>query len=109
MIMAYLGNSIGLFIFALSKVYWIQCFSRLLSGFCQIFQSIYHPLFVDAFGTEKSKSYMLSMMLLSPPLGVIFGYLFTYAMLKNYSWQIGFIGMGFYMATCALLLIFVSK
>ena len=42
-------NAAGSILFILKKDYYIMCFARFISGFCQIFISIYAPLYFNTF------------------------------------------------------------
>lgn len=86
-----LFNGIGLYLFSESTDYTVLCFARFLSGFFQPFVTIFMPLFVDTFATHKSKSMWMSLMMLSPPLGVILGYIIVASMLESYGWRTSFL------------------
>jgi MFS family permease len=45
---------------------------------------------VDTFATHAHKTLMLSLLLLAPPLGVVFGYLFTGLLSAHLSWHWAF-------------------
>lgn len=105
----FLGNAIGLIIFAQSHTYPIQCFARFFSGFNQILLCIYLPLYVDTFCANTSKSYWMSAMLIGAPLGVIIGYLMTAVMQTYYSWQLSFWIQGIMSLFFFVMLLFVPS
>lgn len=86
MLLTYIINAIFLILFAATEIYWLQCLSRFLAGYAQVFQCIYFPLFIDTYSTTQNKSHWMSFMLLSPPLGVILGYTMTYVIMKHSTW-----------------------
>ena len=67
---------------------------------------IYLPLFIDTFGTSKTKPTWTSSMLLAPPLGVMVGYgLTAYCVGTHDSWKLSFVVQGVIMFGCLLILI----
>lgn len=108
---SFLGNGIGLVVFTATKNFVILCFSRFLSGFFQIFLTIYIPLYVDTYATSTTKPCMLSLILLAPPLGVVFGYGLTAVLIDmKVSWRISFILQGVTMAcSCLVTLLIPDK
>mmetsp|Transcript_39102 Transcript_39102/g.34784 ORF Transcript_39102/g.34784 Transcript_39102/m.34784 type:complete len:128 (+) Transcript_39102:185-568(+) len=44
------GNILSLFLFPISNTYLVLSFSRMLTGFCQVFAVIYFPVWIDRFG-----------------------------------------------------------
>lgn len=42
-------NGLGLLIMTITDSYYLLCFARLLSGFAQIFPTIYGPIYVDCY------------------------------------------------------------
>lgn len=66
-----------------------------------MFHNIYVPISVDTYGTRHNKAALMSMMMLSPALGVLCGYITT-AFLG--SWIISFRLNGLIMIGCALAL-----
>lgn len=84
----------GLFLFYFTQVskYSYLGASRFISGFFQVFIIIYKPVFVDTFASRKQKPIFMSLILVSPPLGVVFGYLLTAFLLQRNlgTWQSSF-------------------
>ena len=65
--------------------------SRFLTGFFQVFISIYWPVWTDAFSpSDSKKTAWMSAFLLSSPLGVLFGYVLTTQLIQHYSWEDAF-------------------
>ena len=53
-------------------------------------QSIYFPIFVNTLYTKDEQVQMLAFVFLTPPLGVIFGYVLA-AVVVNYThWEVAF-------------------
>lgn len=81
-------NGASLWLLTMTSNFYLMCFSRLITGFSQIFITIYVPVFLDAYSTPKSKSFMLSWILVMPPIGVVVGYaMTTYIILNNGVWE----------------------
>ena len=70
-------NGFAQWIFTTQDNYVFMCLARFIAGFSQIFITIYIPLYMDAFMTQKHKSFLLSVALLCSTLGVVIGYGFT--------------------------------
>ena len=85
-------NGLFLFFFTQASEYSQLGAARFISGFFQVFIIIYKPVFVDTFASRAQKPIFMSLILVSPPLGVVFGYLMTAVMLqKNLAtWQDSF-------------------
>lgn len=71
--------------------YYFLLASRFLTGFFQVFISIYWPVWTDAFAdTEKRKATWMSAFLVSSPIGVLVGYVLTTQLIINYTWKYAF-------------------
>jgi predicted MFS family arabinose efflux permease len=91
LVISFLGNGAGLLLFILNNNFYWMSFARLVSGFFQIFLTIYIPLYCDCFGTPTTKPIMLSFILLAGPLGLVIGYGCTgYLISFNISWRYSF-------------------
>ena len=88
---SYIGNTIGLFLTAYTSNFKVMAFSRVFSGFCQVFHPIYHPVYGDTYGTRKTKTLIISVNLLATPLGIVIGYILTSSMS---SWRFAFMLVG---------------
>lgn len=84
-----LGNIISLFIFPVTKNFFLLCLSRGLVGFFQVFLVIYFPVWVDTYGKEK-KTLWITFLQLGVALGVFFGYGLTAIFVKYFTWRISF-------------------
>ena len=95
LVLSFLGNGIGLILFTLGSNIYVMGFARFLSGFAQIFLTIYIPLYCDCFGTSHTKPIMLSLILLASPIGVVTGYLTTGLLIsQGINWAYSFFILG---------------
>lgn len=102
--LSFVFNGLGIFGFIMVSNFYIICFFRLLSGFAQIFLTIYIPIYCDCFGTKKLKPYMMSLILLAAPLGVTMGYGMSGILVsKGYSWRMPFLVIGIIMGFSAVI------
>jgi MFS family permease len=105
---SFLGNGVGLLLFIAKDSFYSMCLSRFISGFFQIFMTIYIPLYVDCFGSRRSKPIMFSLILLAAPLGIVIGYGCTGVLIGNgISWRYSFLFQGATMAFSAIIVLFV--
>ena len=105
LVMSMLGNGVGLLLFTLTRNTFVLFISRLMCGFFQIFLTIYAPIYCDCYCTEKSKPYMMPMVIIAGPLGVVFGYAITGTIIGyGYSWRISFVLQGLIMIASSLVL-----
>ena len=81
-IFAFIGNAVGLLLFAVQVNYISLSVARFTSGLFQTGIFIYLPLFIDTHGDKDAPQWM-SYMLLAPPLGVMLGYGLTATCLWN--------------------------
>lgn len=78
LLIALCANAFSLFLFTVQKTYIILVVSRFLTGFFQVFVSIFYPVWADRYGTsEKQKTTWMNVLLLSSSLGVLIGYSVT--------------------------------
>lgn len=87
-----LVNGVFLYLFTWFPKFYQLSLSRLIAGLSQVFVIIYKPVFVDTFASKTQKSYLMSLILVSPPLGVVFGYLLTALVLQKFdsTWRLSF-------------------
>ena len=84
-------NAFSLLLFTLSKEYLVLFMSRFLTGFFQVFISIYYPVWADCFGKdEKQKTTWMSFLLFSSSFGVLIGYIATAQMIRLLTWEWSF-------------------
>ena len=99
-----LANAMSLMTFTVSKAYWLLVISRFLTGFFQVFVSIYYPVWADLFGTgEKQKTVWMSVLLFSSSFGVLIGYIVTAQLVQYVSWQ-----WSFYVQVLATIPLFLA-
>ena len=82
-------NSVSVIAFTLSKIHWILFLTRTLNGVCQVFGFVYFPIWIDQFGIQKKKTFMLTLIQLASPLGMVSGYAMN-MYLGSENWQKGF-------------------
>lgn len=108
LILSFIGNGLGLLNFAWKGNFYWMGFSRFISGFFQIFLTIYIPIYCDCFGSEKTKPIMLSLILLAGPLGLVTGYGCTGALISyGISWRWSFVVQGLIMLLAAITIILI--
>lgn len=78
---------------------------RGLIGFFQVFFSIYMPVWVDTFGSEKEKTVWLTLNMLACPLGVVLGFTLTYYMNLYHTWEWSFILQALALIPCIACLL----
>ena len=84
-------NGCSLLMFVMTNQYILLLLSRFLTGFFQVFVSIYFPVWSDMFGaTDSQKQLWLTVLLLSSTLGVLFGYIMTTQFIEKAAWQYSF-------------------
>ena len=106
---SYAGNTCGLFTFAYCTNYDLQCFARFCSGFCQIFNLIYLPVWINTIGDSQNISYYMSFFILSTPLGVIIGYILTAVVINESTWQWSFYIMSMNMVLLSIGMMLFSE
>ena len=107
---SFFGNGASLLLFSMTRSFAVMCVARFLSGFFQIFLTIYIPLYVDTFGTKTTKPIMLSLILLAPPIGVVTGYGITGTCISaGVDWRVSFIIQGATMAFCFFVILLIPN
>lgn len=107
---SFFGNGASLLLFSMTRSFPVMCGARFLSGFFQIFLTIYIPLYVDTFGTKTTKPIMLSLILLAPPIGVVIGYGITgICIAAGADWRASFIIQGATMAFCFFVILLIPN
>lgn len=107
---SFFGNGASLLLFSTTRSFAVMCVARFLSGFFQIFLTIYIPLYVDTFGTKTTKPIMLSLVLLAPPIGVVIGYGITGICISSGAdWRTSFIIQGATMAFCFGIILLIPN
>lgn len=77
-------SGVLIFLFIFIKIYWILFIDRFLVGFAQALISIYIPVWIDQYIPVKYKTVFLSVFQISSLVGMIIGYIFTFAIKKTY-------------------------
>lgn len=107
LVISFLGNGLGLLLFTVPSNIYVMGFARFLSGFAQIFLTIYIPLYCDCFGSATTKPVMLSLILLAAPIGVVSGYLTTGLLISHgVNWTHSFFFQGVTMLVMAAIICF---
>ena len=84
-------NALSQIGFTMTAEYYYLIMSRFLTGFFQVFVSIFWPVWADQFaGSEKRKASWMSAFLAASPVGVLFGYVLTTQLIINYTWKYAF-------------------
>ena len=84
-------NACTLIMFTEMTTYPMFALSRFLTGFFQVFISIYYPVWADRFGgNHKTKTCWMSILLLSSTIGVMIGYCCTSYLVQLYNWRLVF-------------------
>ena len=106
---AMIFNGLSLGALTMTDNYNYLCVARLVSGFSQIFVTIYAPVWVDCYSEESTKAFWLTMMLLSPPLGVVSGFGLTAVCIKYNSWKLSFRIQAIISFSIAVLMLLVHR
>jgi predicted MFS family arabinose efflux permease len=70
------GMAVSLIMFTQTADFNFLMFCRFLTGFFQVFISIYYPVWSDTFGSnDKIKTMWLTLLLLCGPIGTLIGYM----------------------------------
>lgn len=72
--------------------FYLLLSSRFLTGFFQVFQTIYFPVWSDRFGKDdKQKTIFLTCYFLTAPMGVLFGYIISAWFISTVGWRYSFL------------------
>lgn len=82
-VFSFITNGLSLYGFTMNRNFYCMYAARFIGGFSQIFVTIYNPLYIDVFAPLDKKPGLLSLILVSAPLGVVFGYGVTSAIILN--------------------------
>ena len=100
-------EAISLDLFTMTANFYLLLLVRFITGFCQVFISIYFPVWADTFGsTEQAKTIWLNVLLLCSPLGVLFGYILCASLVSHgVTWRAAFWiqALGFIIPILAIL------
>ena len=67
-------NSFSIAIFTLTDIIPLLFIARIINGFCIAFAFIYFPIWIDQFGIQTKKTFMMSLIQIASPLGMVLGY-----------------------------------
>lgn len=81
-------NCASMFLFTQTTDFTLLLASRFLTGVCQVFVSIFFPVWADTFGgSDREKSAWLNVLMLAAVIGVVIGYILTTWCIAVYQWQ----------------------
>jgi sugar phosphate permease len=83
-------NAVAICGFGLADNYILALLFRLISGFCQVFMTIFVPVWADAFAPQKTKSIWISILLLMSPVGLFFAMILTPVFQERMTWEWAF-------------------
>lgn len=66
----------SLFLFVMSRIFWLAVASRFMTGVFQVFMLVYFPVWIDKFGGE-SATIWITFLQVGVPLGIFAGYAVT--------------------------------
>lgn len=77
--------------YTIAPVYWAQATARFLAGVCQVFFSIYLPVWIDFFAPKEKRVRWMTLLLIAVPSGVISGYLCAALVVSwGMTWKLAF-------------------
>jgi MFS family permease len=80
-------HSISIFLFTITDFIPLLFFARILNGFFSTFGFIYFPIWIDQFGIQTKKTFMMSLIQMASPLGMVLGYTMSTVLGSN-RWKI---------------------
>lgn len=96
--------------FTLTKDYHYLITSRFLTGFFQVFISIYWPVWTDGFAPdERTKATWMSCLLAASPVGVLLGYVMTTMLMINLTWKYAFYVQAVAVVPVILVIVAIPK
>lgn len=104
-------NCASMFMFTQTTDFTLLLASRFLTGVCQVFVSIFFPVWADTFGSSDSeKSAWLNVLMLAAVIGVVLGYILTTWCIAVLQWQyVYYIQLAFYVLALIPFLLTPSK
>ena len=86
--LALLFNCGAMLLFTQTTNFTLLLVSRFITGFFQVFVSIFFPVWADTFGsTDREKSVWLTVLMLAAVIGVVIGYMLTTWCIQIFTWQ----------------------
>jgi predicted MFS family arabinose efflux permease len=83
-------TAITLTIFASVSNFEVALLMRMLSGFFEVFITIFTPVWADTFGPQKEKSIWMTGLLTCPTFGIFIGFTLTSIFNVEASWELTF-------------------
>ena len=84
---ALIMNCLAMVLFTQTTNLTLLLLSRFLTGFFQVFVTIFFPVWADTFGSsDKEKSLWLTVLMLAAVIGVVCGYILTTYCIQKYTW-----------------------
>ena len=82
MVFCLILKALTLFLFLITKDVLTLNLSRGLSGLCQVYFTIYPPVWCDQYGVQNAKTMMITLIQVGNPVGIVVGFVLT-TMLNN--------------------------
>ncbi len=102
-------NIISLVVFTLTDIYAILLFMRAITGFVQVFFTIFMPVWADSFGSENQKTLWLALLIVSNPLGGVLGYAMMAGLQFSLGWRWAFYIQSIILFPNILILLYVPS
>jgi MFS family permease len=99
-------NALSVICFTLTNYIILLNIARTINGLCQVFGFVYFPIWIDQFGIQKRKTFMLTLIQLASPLGMVTGYGIN-TILGSDKWRYGFWLEGICEVVFITLLLFI--
>lgn len=102
-------KGLSLFIPFFSKYnYYLNLSARAISGFSQVYYTIYLPVWCDQYGPKKHKTIMITIIQLGTPLGIVLGFGLC-TLIGKTIWEYSFGIEGIILGAMGILLIFFPQ
>ena len=102
-------NCVTLIAFIMVKNLYIALVIRFITGFSQVFFSIYSPVWAVAYGSEREKPLWITALTFCSTLGIFIGFSFATVLNTNGEWQWAFIIQASLCVPCIIGLCFTDK
>lgn len=109
LIVAMSFNGLALFAFIFVDNFHVAILLRFLTGFSQVYFCIYPPVWADAYGSEREKSFWITLYVVCVPLGVFLGFSFASVLNKEGHWEWAFVVQAALTIPCIIGLILTDK
>lgn len=88
--------------------YYLNLSARAISGFSQVYYTIYLPVWCDQYGPKKHKTIMITLVQLGTPLGVVIGFGLC-TLIGKTKWEYSFGIEGIILGALGILIIFFPQ